>query len=151
MNVIDATFSNLKIIMKANYKKKILVLFMFSIVGFYSNSTTAQTDRWTLFSITTGNDFYYYDSQTIIKNEEENFYHVWIKVENASKPMEFKSKKIEAKLIEIYISCVQKEYVRTKLIYLYKNGEQETINSEHITETIKPETVYEELLKKICN
>ena len=58
--------------MKTNYKKKILVLFMFAFVMFCSNITKAQTDRWTLFSITTGNDFYYYDSQTIVKNEEEN-------------------------------------------------------------------------------
>ena len=137
--------------MRVNYKKEILVLFMFSFVVLYTNTTEAQTDRWSLFSITVGNDFYYYDSKTITKNEEENFYHVWIKVENASKQMEFKSKKIESKLIEIYISCVQKEFVRTNLIYLYKNGDQETINSEHITESIKPVTVYEELLKKICN
>lgn len=136
--------------MKANYKKKILVLFMFAFVVCYSNYTTAQTDRWTLFSVTSGNDFYYYDSQTITKNEEENFYHVWIKVENASTPMEFKSKKVESRLMEIYISCVEKEYVRTKLIYLYKTGDQETISSEHITESIKPETVYEELFKKLC-
>jgi len=123
-----------------------LLLFLI-ITRSYSQPNVDNSREWKLFSYKftkEENLKWYYDTLSIKKNED--ILSCWVKKDNLDT-----QENEDYCLYEFYISCLEMTYCVNKKFTFYRNGSNTTdINECKRSENIKPETIPENLFRKLC-